>query len=124
MDKNLLQKAKVPMIALMLFNLFAFSAIAQAQTQFGGGSGTATDPYLITTTDHFDQLAAEVNNGNYYDNDVYFKLMEDLDYTGKTFTPVGGAYYGEYDPETQTWSYGFREFLGQWPFHQQRDHQQ
>ena len=73
---------------------------------FGGGSGTYADPYLIYNTNHFDQLAAEVNSGNSYNNDVYFKLMADLDYTGKTFTPVGGVNYTE-----DSW-YDFREFCG------------
>ncbi len=88
MDKNLLQKAKAPMIALILFNLFAFSAIAQAQNSYGGGTGTQADPYLISTTDHLDALAANVNSGNLYEN-VWFKLMDDLDYTNKTYTPIG-----------------------------------
>ncbi|MBR6929397.1 MAG: leucine-rich repeat protein [Bacteroidales bacterium] len=92
MDKNLLQKAKAPMIALILFNLFAFSAIAQAQNSYGGGTGTYTDPYIISTTDHLDQLAANVNSGMEYQN-VYFKLMDDLDYTGKTYTPIGNSYW-------------------------------
>ncbi len=69
------------------------------------------DPYIISTTDHFDQLAADVNNGNNYEN-VYFKLMADLDYTNKTFTPVGGAYYREYNSNTQTWFNGYRAFSG------------
>ena len=88
----------------LIMLLFAVPATLRAQT-FGGGSGTETDPYIISTTDHFDQLAADVNNGNNYEN-VYFKLMADLDYTNKTFTPVGGAYYREYNSNTQTWFYG------------------
>ena len=80
------------MIALILFNLFAFSAIAQAQNSYGGGTGTYTDPYIISTTDHLDQLAANVNSGMEYQN-VYFKLMDDLDYTGKTYTPIGNSYW-------------------------------
>ena len=130
MDKNLLQTAKAPMIALinpqapkgrhdlnhgcnpwaetqaqhgcnpcavthraktlLLLLLLAMTTAAQAQTAFGGGSGTEPDPYLIYTTDHLDQLAADVNNGNMYEN-TYFKLVNDLDYTGKTYTPIGGA---------------------------------
>ena len=93
MDKNLLQTAKAPMIALILFNLFVFSTIAKAQsTTFGGGSGTEPDPYLIYNTDQLDQLAADVNNGNTYEN-VWFKLMDDLDYINKTYTPIGCVYF-------------------------------
>ena len=94
----------------LIMLLFAVPATLRAQT-FGGGSGTVTDPYIISTTDHFDQLAADVNNGNKYEN-VYFKLMADLDYTNKTFTSVGGAYYREYNSNTQTWFYGYRAFSG------------
>ena len=133
MDKNLLQKAKAPMIALinpqapkgrpdvkhgcnpwaeatpanhrcnpcavthraktlLLLLLLAMTTAAQAQSIFGGGSGTETNPYIISTTDHLDQLAANVNSGMEYQN-VYFKLMADLDYTGKTYTPIGNSYW-------------------------------
>ena len=111
MDKNLLQKAKAPMIALIQTKnimktdnlktktkrtfaallLFALLAPTAAWAQFGGGSGTETSPYIISTTDHLDQLAANVNSGMEYEN-VYFKLMDDLDYTGKTYTPIGISY--------------------------------
>ena len=112
MDKNLLQKAKAPMIALIqtknimkTYNLktkkkrtfaalllFALLAPTAVWAQFGGGSGTETNPYIISTTDHLDQLAANVNSGMEYEN-VYFKLMDDLDYTGKTYTPIGNSYW-------------------------------
>ena len=99
MDKNLLQKAKAPMIALILFNFIAFSVIAKAQT-YGGGSGWEEDPYIISTTDHLDQLAATVNSGGSIGGG-YFRLDADLDYSGKTYTPIGryvgpsvpGGYY-------------------------------
>ncbi len=133
MDKNLLQTAKAPMIALinpqapkgrhdlnhgcnpwaettpanhgcnpcavthraktlLLLLLLAMTTAAQAQTAFGGGSGTEPDPYLIYNTDQLDQLADDVNNGNTYEN-VWFKLMDDLDYTNKTYTPIGCVYF-------------------------------
>ena len=133
MDKNLLQTAKAPMIALitpqapkgrhdlnhgcnpwaettpanhgcnpcavthraktlLLLLLLAMTTAAQAQSTFGGGSGTEPDPYLIYNTDQLDQLAADVNNGNPYEN-VWFKLMDDLDYINKTYTPIGCVYF-------------------------------
>ena len=75
-------------VALMLVMLTMTTA--WAQSTFGGGSGTISKPYLIYNTDQLDQLAADVNNGNTYEN-VYFKLMADLDYTNKTYTPIGGT---------------------------------
>ena len=65
------------------------------------GSGTAADPFQIATTDDFDMLSTlvrELPKGHpfrpYDESDLifygyYFKLMNDLDYTNKTFTPVG-----------------------------------
>ena len=118
-DKNLLQKAKSPMIALinpqalkgrtdikhgcnpcavthraktlLFLLLLAMTTAAQAQSIFGGSAGTNEDPYLIYNTDQLDQLAANVNSGMEYEN-VHFKLMSDLDYTGKTYTPIGISY--------------------------------
>ncbi len=89
MDKNLHQNAKAPMIALILFNLFAFSMIAQAQ--FGGGTGAYHNPYIIATTDHWLALADSVNSGNDY-IDKYFRLDNDLDFSGINFNPIGGAW--------------------------------
>ena len=86
---NLKTKMKRTFAALLLFALLAPTA---AWAQFGGGSGTETNPYIISTTDHLDQLAANVNSGMEYQN-VYFKLMADLDYTGKTYTPIGNSYW-------------------------------
>ncbi|MBE5924615.1 MAG: hypothetical protein E7271_09135 [Lachnospiraceae bacterium] len=52
------------------------------------GSGTAESPYTISDTDGMNALASLVNNG--YDCEgVYFRLEKDLDYSGKTYTPVG-----------------------------------
>ena len=88
-SNNLKTKTKRTFAALLLFALLAPTAV---WAQFGGGSGTETNPYIISTTDHLDQLAANVNSGMEYEN-VYFKLMADLDYTGKTYTPIGNSYW-------------------------------
>ena len=114
MDKNLLQTAKAPMIALIQTKnimknnhlktnnlktktkrtfaallLFALLAPTAVWAQFGGGSGTETDPYIISTTSHMSQLATEVNsNGNKY-NGVYFELDADLDFSGRLYAPIG-----------------------------------
>lgn len=85
-------KKSLAIAAMLIFNLFAFSRLAVAQSTFGGGSGTDYDPYLIYNTDQLDQLADDVNNGNTYEN-VWFKLMDDLDYTNKTYTPIGCVYF-------------------------------
>ena len=62
--------------ALMLLTMLFTTLTTQAQS-FGGGSGTSTDPYIITTTDDLDQLATDVNGGNLYSY-KYFRLDADL----------------------------------------------
>ena len=39
---------------------------------FGGGDGSAKNPYIINTTAHWDQLATDVNGGNAFR--AYFHL--------------------------------------------------
>ncbi len=46
---------------MLLFFLSYGASNAFAQSTFGGGNGTYADPYIISTTDHLDQLAADVN---------------------------------------------------------------
>ncbi len=60
----------------------------EGEEVFSGGSGTETDPYIIATTDDMDALAALVNSGN-NQSGVYFLQTDTLNYTGKTYTPVG-----------------------------------
>ena len=79
-------KTKTLLLLLLLGLMIAPKAFAQ--TTFGGGSGTQTDPYIISTTNHMHQLATDVNNGTTYYN-VYFKLTADLDFQGMLYTPIG-----------------------------------
>ena len=65
-----------------------FSETITFTTGLFDGSGTEEDPYIIATTDDMDELASQVNNGNNYSG-TYFLMTADLDYSGKTYTPVG-----------------------------------
>ena len=64
-----------------------------ADYAFGGGSGVGGDPYLLSTPEHLAQLAVNLN----YDVDLtanysqgkYFKLTNDIDVSGKNWTPIG-----------------------------------
>ena len=76
---------KIQYLIIALLCMVAQGILAQT---FGGGSGTEADPYIISTTEHFDQLSANVNSGNEYSG-VYFRLDADLDYADKTLTPMG-----------------------------------
>ena len=94
-SNSLKTKTKRALALLML----ALLVPAAAWAQFGGGSGTETDPYLIATTDHMDALASQVNGGNSFSG-TYFLMTADLDYSGKSYTPVGTApmpFRGSYD---------------------------
>jgi hypothetical protein len=65
------------------------------QAKYGGGSGTADDPYRITTAEQMNTIGAEPNDWG-----MHFKLMADIDlsgYDGKDGRPVfniiGMGYY-------------------------------
>ena len=57
------------------------------EVKYGGGSGTANDPYLIYTAEHMNAIGADSN-----DWDKHFKLMAEIDlsaYTGTSFNIIG-----------------------------------
>lgn len=58
-------------------------------TDFYGGTGEENNPYLILTEAHFIALKDGVSS------DSYIKLMNDLDFTSKTFSPakIGGCVF-------------------------------
>ena len=60
---------------------------------FGGGSGTAEDPYLIYTAEQLAYLAYMVNNGYSTYSGNYIKLMSDLDMDSISWTPIGNSNY-------------------------------
>ena len=69
----------------------------QAESSFGGGNGTSTNPYQISSIDHMEQLAADVNSGITYQG-KYFKLMNNITYgeglgtvdvSQEILTPIG-----------------------------------
>lgn len=58
-------------------------------TSFGGGTGSAEDPILISTAAQFKLLADNVNNevSNY--RNIHFRLTRDLDLNHYEWTPIG-----------------------------------
>lgn len=70
---------------------------------FSGGSGTETDPYLISKASQLAFLAQCVNNEveGYYEDGVHYKLVADLDLERYgSWTPVGtGPEDGQYPYE-------------------------
>lgn len=64
-----------------------------AATEFGGGAGTAENPYQIATAEQLAKLAADVNSGvkgKTHDNE-YFKLTESIDLSAHRWVPIGYA---------------------------------
>ncbi len=61
--------------------------VVPAGAQYGGGSGTAEDPYLIYTPEQMNAIGAHES-----DWDKHFKLMADIDlggYTGDSYNLIG-----------------------------------
>jgi hypothetical protein len=73
---------------VLLFALLAVCFLARpAQAQYGGGSGTENDPYLIYTAEQMNQIGA--NPGDWGKR---FELMADIDlsdYSGSAFNIIG-----------------------------------
>ena len=65
-----------------------FGGQATAGFTINRGSGTEEDPFIIVTTEQMDELAASVNGGD-NKSGVFFRLNANLDYSGKTYTPIG-----------------------------------
>ena len=58
---------------------------------FAGGSGTETDPYLISDGSQLAYLAKQVNSGEHYDQ-KYIKLTDDIDLGDREWTPIGEGF--------------------------------
>jgi len=71
----------------LMLPLFMFLITSTAQAKYGGGSGTAEDPYLIHTAEQMNTIGAEPN-----DWDKHFKLAADIDlkdFGGSSFNLIG-----------------------------------
>jgi len=69
------QSSRLTILLLVLIAVCFF--ILPAQAKYGGGAGTAEDPYLICDANHINAVGAEPN-----DWDKCFKLMADVDLSG------------------------------------------
>ncbi|MHC4167981.1 MAG: GLUG motif-containing protein [Planctomycetota bacterium] len=87
---------------ILLLTAVCFVSIP-AQAKYGGGSGTADDPYLIYTAEQMNAIGA--NPG---DLEKHFKLMADIDlssYTGTDFNIIGdwdNPFIGAFDGNGHT----------------------
>ena len=72
------------------------------------GTGTVDDPYLICIPDQLTALAKRVNNGVSTYEGQFFRLENDLDYDGLTYTVIGDAthpFSGTFDANGNTIKY-------------------
>ena len=53
---------------------------------FNGGDGSKKDPYLISTIQQLDLMSMKLNDAN---QQVYYLLINDLDFQNEEFSPIG-----------------------------------
>jgi hypothetical protein len=76
-----------PVVSAAVMWLTVSLLATTAQAKYGGGTGTAEDPYLIYTAEQMNTIGL-----NKEDWDKHFKLMADLDlsaYKGSSFNRIG-----------------------------------
>jgi len=94
------QKRKIQW-AISLFLVMLYFSGLPAYAQYGGGSGTAEDPYLIDTAEQLNAIGA---SSSYWDK--HFRLMADIDLSGITYsTAVIPDFTGVFDGNGRTISH-------------------
>lgn len=93
-------KKSIKFLVLLLCMSFAIHANADkwdgsVATGFASGSGTSSDPYLITKSSEFAYMAERIMKG-YSFYDAYIKQVNDIDLSGQALT-VSGSFSGHYD---------------------------
>ena len=92
-------------ISLLLVGMFNASTAWAQQESFGGGDGTATSPYLISTADHWNQLASDVSAGTSYSG-KYFQLATNISVSTLIGTGTNGnnakSFSGTFDGNGKT----------------------
>ena len=74
-------------LALLFMLSVALPCFANASSDFAGGDGTSDNPYLISTKEQLDNVRKK-------NNDLYFKLANDIVFTDADFEE-GGAFYND-----------------------------
>ena len=85
---------------VIFFAFFTFAAMACAGT-YSGGSGTAEDPYKISTVADWQELIATSADWN-----KNFILINDIDFEGAELSPIAPDYY------PNLWSFDGISFTG------------
>jgi hypothetical protein len=81
------QKPKIQWAVSLFLLVILYFSVLPAQAQYGGGGGTAENPFLIYTAEQMNAIGVNPD-----DFDKHFKLMADIDlssYTGTDFNIIG-----------------------------------
>jgi len=70
-----------------LYDENTVSLMNEEEYVFFEGSGTETDPYIISTPIELKSMSFWINNGAFYD--AYYRLENDIDLGGVEWTPIG-----------------------------------
>lgn len=83
----------MPRLLLIIVIVLIASAM---YAQFAGGSGTESDPWLVETRLHLEQLNNYLGVGH---TDKYYRQIADIDLGASPWNPIGRAtpFYGQYD---------------------------
>ena len=78
----------IAFFAAAILTAFGTNVFAGTAEGYSGGSGVSNDPYLISNAGQLSEMRDNVNAGK--DNDVYYKLIADIDLSGiPSWTPIG-----------------------------------
>ena len=87
----------LPLIAMGSFlTLMSNDKEVLANSSYGGGSGTQSDPYLISTPQHLNQLRLDVNVNGIDTSGKYYRLTNDIDLMN--FDTDNDASNGNWEP--------------------------
>lgn len=105
-----MKKFTLTIISLLLVGIFDTSTAWAQQESFGGGDGTATSPYLISTADHWNQLASDVSAGTSYSG-KYFQLATNISVSTLIGTGTNGnnakSFSGTFDGNGKTLTFNY-----------------
>ena len=91
---------RIPLLGFGLTLFLNKPHLIYGNSSYGGGSGTESDPYLISTPEHLNQLQLDVNMNGFDTTGIYYQLTNnidlldydnDLDETNGNFTPIGDS---------------------------------
>ena len=92
------QRKLIPLLGLGLTLFLSKPHLIYGNSEYGGGSGTESDPYLISTPEHLNQLQLDVNVNGVNTTGKHYQLTKDIDLSGYdndsdesngNFTPIG-----------------------------------